>query len=244
YDLRIAASTGGIDGDGDGYSTDTDCNDADPLVHPGATERCNGYDDNCDTQVDEGFDRDGDGFTTCNGDCNDGNAQIRPGVPEICNSADDNCNGVVDEGFDGDSDGYSSCGGDCNDANPLINPGQPELCNNIDDNCVLGVDEGFPDSDFDGVRDCFDPDDDNDGVMDAADCAPLLYSVASTPGEALNLVVSGPPTGSLLIWTPVAQANVFNVYRGLVPITGWAYQSACLMSEAASLQLSESQSPP
>ena len=288
YDLRIAASTGGTDGDGDGYSTDTDCNDADPLVHPGATERCNGYDDNCDTLVDEGFDRDGDGFTTCNGDCNDGNAQIRPGVPEICNSADDNCNGVVDEGFDGDSDGYSSCGGDCNDANPLvnpgrtetcngidddcdqivddgfdadgdlfttcngdcndanplINPGQPELCNNIDDNCVLGVDEGFPDSDFDGVRDCFDPDDDNDGVMDAADCAPLLYSVASTPGEALNLVVSGSPSSSLLIWTPVAQANVFNVYRGQVPISGWAYQSACLMSEAASLQLSESQSPP
>ncbi|MBI1949870.1 MAG: thrombospondin type 3 repeat-containing protein [Acidobacteria bacterium] len=288
YDLRIAASSGGIDNDADGYSTDTDCNDNDPLVHPGATERCNGYDDNCDTLVDEGFDRDGDGFTTCNGDCNDGNAQIHPGVPEICNSADDNCNGVVDEGFDADADGYTACGGDCNDANPLINPGRAETCNGIDDNCNLtidegfdadgdgyttcggdcndadplvspgraevcnglddncnlAVDEGFPDTDGDGLKDCVDPDDDNDGVLDAADCAPVLYSVASPPGEALNLVVTGPSSSSLLIWEQVAEANIYNVYRGLVPIAGWAFQSVCLMSESADLRLTEAQSPP
>jgi hypothetical protein len=288
YDLRIAASTGGIDSDGDGYSTDTDCNDNDPLVHPGATERCNGYDDNCDTLVDEGFDRDGDGFTTCNGDCNDANPLIHPGVPEICNSADDNCNGVVDEGFDADGDGYTACGGDCNDANPLINPGQAEtcngiddncnlvidegfdvdadgytscggdcndanalvnpaqaeICNGLDDNCNLAVDEGFPDTDGDGLKDCIDPDDDNDGVPDAADCAPLLYSVDSLPGEALNLVVTGTSAASRLIWEQVPEANVYNVYRGLVRIDGWAFQSVCLMAEAAGLLLEETQSPP
>ncbi|MEP6795288.1 MAG: CARDB domain-containing protein, partial [Saprospiraceae bacterium] len=33
----------------------TDCNDALTSVHPGAVEMCNGYDDDCDGQVDEGF---------------------------------------------------------------------------------------------------------------------------------------------------------------------------------------------
>ena len=31
-----------------------DCNDANPAVHPGAVEACNGVDDDCDMQIDEG----------------------------------------------------------------------------------------------------------------------------------------------------------------------------------------------
>lgn len=45
--------TGGEDADGDGYHSDLDCDDADPTVHPGADERCNGLDDDCDGEVSE-----------------------------------------------------------------------------------------------------------------------------------------------------------------------------------------------
>ena len=53
-----------IDFDGDGASVasingvvcsgGTDCDDTNPDVSPGATEACNGIDDNCDGTVDEG----------------------------------------------------------------------------------------------------------------------------------------------------------------------------------------------
>jgi len=43
-------------------------------VNPGASELCNGVDDDCDGSVDGGFDSDGDGWTTCAGDCDDSDA--------------------------------------------------------------------------------------------------------------------------------------------------------------------------
>jgi hypothetical protein len=44
----------GADQDGDGVRWCDDCDDANPAVHPGATEMCgNGIDDNCNGAVDE-----------------------------------------------------------------------------------------------------------------------------------------------------------------------------------------------
>ncbi|MFM9004064.1 MAG: MopE-related protein, partial [Flavobacteriales bacterium] len=77
-------------------------------------ETCNGADDNCNGQIDEGFDADGDGYTTCGGDCNDNNSAIRPNATETCNGIDDNCNSSIDEGVlttfyqDSDGDGYGN----------------------------------------------------------------------------------------------------------------------------------------
>ncbi|HII72719.1 TPA: PKD domain-containing protein, partial [Candidatus Woesearchaeota archaeon] len=93
--------------------------------------------------IDEGYDTDFDGFTSCNGDCNDTNGAINPNVTELCNFVDDNCNFQIDEGFDTDFDTYTTCGGDCNDTNSAIHPGATETCNLVDDNCNILVDEGF-----------------------------------------------------------------------------------------------------
>ena len=73
--LSLAACRGKVtqvdptDNDGDGSSSAADCDDANAAVYPGAPEICNGIDDNCDGNLDEGLetstyyaDADGDGF--------------------------------------------------------------------------------------------------------------------------------------------------------------------------------------
>jgi hypothetical protein len=46
--------TDATDQDGDGWPWCNDCNDSSAGVHPGATEFCNGVDDNCNGIIDEG----------------------------------------------------------------------------------------------------------------------------------------------------------------------------------------------
>lgn len=111
YDLRVAGAAAGADEDQDGYTTANDCDDTNPSIHPGATEVCNLVDDNCNQVIDEGFDQDGDGYSTCAGDCNNVNAQIHPGATEVCNGIDDDCDFSIDEGGfpDSDGDGILDC---------------------------------------------------------------------------------------------------------------------------------------
>ena len=103
-----------------GYvATSSDCNDRDATVSPGATEVCDGIDQDCDGIADDGtratYYRDSDsdsygsatvtttacaaptGYVSDATDCNDAAASVHPGASEYCNSTDDDCDGSVDE---------------------------------------------------------------------------------------------------------------------------------------------------
>ena|GEM_PF-6419241 len=64
---------------------------------------CDALDNDCDGAVDEGFDKDRDGFLPpeCTGykvyDCNDNDASINPNAKEICDGIDNDCDAEIDE---------------------------------------------------------------------------------------------------------------------------------------------------
>jgi hypothetical protein len=154
------------DSDGDGYAFEDDCDDENADIHPGQTELCDGVDDNCNGQIDEGHaDTDADGTADCldveecDGLDNDGDGLIDEEFTdtdgdgtadcedvEECNGIDDDGDGLIDEGFDVDGDGYSPCAidetADCDDDDASIFPGAEEIDDDATDNdCDGAVDE-------------------------------------------------------------------------------------------------------
>ena len=136
-----------VDSDGDGTSDGEDCKPEDALIHPGATEICNGQDDDCNGEIDDGAsdgrawygDTDGDGHF---GELDVATACVAP-------------------------EGYGAEPSDCDDSDPAVHPGAREVCDDhdIDEDC-----DGLSDDDDDSVsgRLSYAPDADGDGYGDAS----------------------------------------------------------------------------
>ncbi|MBL8615836.1 MAG: putative metal-binding motif-containing protein [Deltaproteobacteria bacterium] len=165
----LSLDTAADDSDGDGFFGEDDCAEGDATVNPGAVELCDGIDNNCDGQVDEGVtstwyaDADADGF----------------GDPDAATEA---C---------APPDGAASAGTDCDDSDPTVFPGAAELCDGLDNDCDDVADdddlvEWYADADADGFGDpssavlsCTPVE---GAVLDATDCDD--GSAAANPGAA------------------------------------------------------------
>jgi cysteine-rich repeat protein len=101
WDLEINAR-GPIDEDGDGYSGAGDCDDTDPNVYLGASEKCDNLDNDCDGDIDEGLTQTcstacGSGTETCNSGVWEGCTAQKP-TTEICvDGIDNDCDEQIDE---------------------------------------------------------------------------------------------------------------------------------------------------
>ena len=144
-------------------SNGSDCDDTNDITYPSAEEICDGEDNNCDGDTDEGLmethyvDADEDGYvadTSGGSDCDDTESTINPGATETYyDGVDSDCSGGSD--YDADGDGYDSdaySGTDCDDTEAAINPGATETYyDGVDTDCSGG-------SDYDADGDGYDSD--------------------------------------------------------------------------------------
>ncbi|MHA6281031.1 MopE-related protein, partial [Salinimicrobium sp. CAU 1759] len=152
---------------GAGYASQAgDCNDNDPAINPGATEVCDGVDNNCDGNIDEGLTT-----STWYADADEDDYGV-----------DDTATNI--EACENPGAGYASQAGDCNDNDPAINPGATEVCDGVDNDC-----DGLVDTDDDSLdlstSTIYYVDADGDGYGDASDTGTAFCTTPSN-GWSLN----------------------------------------------------------
>ncbi|MCS6900661.1 MAG: MopE-related protein [Myxococcales bacterium] len=127
-------------------------------------EKCDGVDNNCDGQVDDGIQVDPKPCSTACGEgievCKDGKISCSAPTPkpEICNNVDDDCNGKIDD------DVVQACSSECGSGVQVCKDGvfgpctapdkQAEICDGLDNDCDGIIDESV---ELDGTADPFDP---------------------------------------------------------------------------------------
>jgi len=194
------------DADGDGWGDDspsggvtagTDCDDTDPAVSP--------------------VDRDGDGYSGCDGDCDDTDAED---IPQ-----------------DFDSDGYTACEGDCDDHDPTTYPGAAELDDEeacMTDGDADGYGESNPRPGIEAGSDCDDRDatfnpDASDVAWDGLDqnCDGMDGgSIDYFPGDGGLAVSDSSPTssnatvsGCSQIYDLTVDVDITHTWRGDLAVT-------------------------
>jgi hypothetical protein len=162
------------DADGDRFGTETDtvqactapegyvaaagdCDDTRANSNSAATELCDGFDNDCDGDIDESVrlswyrDADGDrfgndadtvaacaapeGYVSAGGDCDDARIDANPSATELCDGIDNDCDGSTDEDGrtpwyrDADADGFGNAG------DSVLQCGAPDGYVSNDDDC-------------------------------------------------------------------------------------------------------------
>jgi hypothetical protein len=198
------AGLAATDEDGDGYFAADDCDDDDASVHPGATEVCDGEDNDCDGDVDEDVldtwyaDADGDGYgdvgaatIACSApaghvasatDCDDADPETYPSAAERCDGLDNDCDGEIDEDVqdtwyaDTDGDGYGDAGAPLDACDP------PSAYVADDTDCDDTSDQALPG----GTEVCDGLDNDCDGTVDEDDAIDASTWYADADGDGFG----------------------------------------------------------
>jgi hypothetical protein len=194
-DLQLVCVPDGlcVDRDADEYGfgggcRGPDCNDDDPAIYLGATERCDGVDNDCDGEIDD--DLVGIGVACVTGfagecasgriACVDGGEQcVSDEVPtdERCDGLDNNCDGAIDEAADGTGALWRAC---------YSGPAATRdvgTCRAGSEFCIDGAWGSCTDQVLPGAEVCSGIDEDCDGTPDNGNPGAGLLCVTGQPGE-------------------------------------------------------------